>query len=71
MSWKTVNRILGQAGIDPAFRQRLQDDPLAALEDEGIQLTSEEQEAFLKFHALPFPQFCQRLLEALAPEEQD
>jgi hypothetical protein len=71
MSWKTVNRILGQAAIDLHFRQRLQDDPLVALEAEGLQLTSEEQVVFLKFHALPFPQFCQHLLETLAPEEQD
>lgn len=68
MSWKTINRILGQAAIDPAFRQHLQADPLAALAAEGIELTPEEQEAFTRFAALPFPTFCQRLLDELSPE---
>jgi hypothetical protein len=69
MSWKTVNRILGQAAIDPAFRQRLQENPLTALEEQGFKLTPEEQEAFTEFRSLPFSQLCQRLLEKLAPEE--
>lgn len=71
MSWKTINRILGQAAIDADFRQQLQADPLAALEAleaEGIELTPEEQEAFTRFAALPFPTFCQRLLDELSPE---
>jgi hypothetical protein len=71
MSWKTVNRILGQAAIDPAFHQSLQEDPLAALEAEGYQLTPEEQKAFSAYRSLPFPEFCQRLLEELAPDEHD
>jgi hypothetical protein len=68
MSWKTVNRILGQATIDLDFRQRLQADPLATLAAEGFELASEEQEAFARFASLPFPAFCQHLLEELAPE---
>lgn len=68
MSWKTINRILDQAAIDPDFRQSLQAGPQAALEVEGIALTPEEQEAFIRFAALPFPTFCQRLLDELSPE---
>jgi hypothetical protein len=41
--------------------------PLAALAAEGFELTREEQEAFTKFAALPFPEFCQRLLDELGP----
>ena len=69
MSWKTVNRILGQAAIDQDFCKRLQEDPLAALAAEDFELTPEELEAFTRFAALPFPEFCQRLLEELAPDE--
>jgi hypothetical protein len=69
MSWKTINRILGLASINPVFRQQLQKDPLTALEIEGFELTSEEQEAFGKFYSLPVSQFCQRLLEELTPNE--
>jgi hypothetical protein len=68
MSWQTINHILGQAAIDPDFRQRLQEDPLTALAAEGFELTSEEQEAFTRLAALPFPEFCQRLLEELGPD---
>jgi len=70
MSWKTVNRILGQAAIDPDFRQRLQEDALAALAIEGFELTPEEQLAFASFGSLPFPQFCERLLAELGPDAQ-
>jgi hypothetical protein len=68
MSWQTINRVLGQAAIDPVFRQRLQEDPLAALAAEGFELIPEEQEAFTRFAALPFPEFCQRLLDELGPD---
>ena len=68
MSWKTVNRILGQAAIDPEFRQRLQEDPLAALEAQGFELTPVEQEVFTRFSSLPFPEFCQRLLDELGKD---
>lgn len=69
MSRKTINRIFGLASIDPAFRQQLQKDPLAALATEGFELTSEEREAFGKFCSLPVSQFCQRVLEELSPDE--
>ena len=69
MSWKTINQILGLASINRGFRQQLQQDPMAALEAEGFELTLEEQEAFAKFYSLPVSQFCQRLLEELVPEE--
>lgn len=68
MSWKTINCILGQAAIDPDFRQRLQEDTLAALAAEGFELTPEEQEAFTSFGSLPFSQLCERLLAELGPD---
>jgi hypothetical protein len=67
MSWQTVNRILGRAAIDPAFRQHLEEDPLATLAAEDFDLTSEELETFARLAALPFPEFCQRLLDELGP----
>ena len=68
MSWRTINRILGQAAIDSAFRQRLLEDPPTALAAEGFELTPEEQEALTRFSALPFPEFCRRLLDELGPD---
>ena len=65
MSWQTINRILGQAAIDPVFRQRLQEDPLGALAAEGFELTPE---AFTRLAALPFREFCQRLLDELGKD---
>ncbi len=43
MSWETINCILGLAAIDPAFRQWLQQNSLAALEAQGFELASIEQ----------------------------
>ena len=68
MSWQTINHILGQAAIDPVFRQRLQEDPLGALAAEGFELTPEEQEAFTRLAALPFREFCQRLVDELGKD---
>jgi len=69
MSWKTINRILGRAGIDAKFWADLQRDPCETLTTEGYELTSEELEAFSEYVHLPFSVFCQRLLEMLAPGE--
>ena len=69
MSWKTINRILGRASIDPEFWQALQQTPLTTIEAEGFELSSEEQAAFTEFASLQFPELCQRLLEKLAPDE--
>ncbi len=69
MSWKIINRILGLASINPAFRQQLQQDPRTALEAQGFELAPEELEAFSTFASLPFSQFCQRLSEELTPDE--
>jgi hypothetical protein len=71
MSWRTVNQILGLASIDPKFRQILQDDPLSATEVLGFELTPEEQEVFRTCASLSFAEFCQQLLEQLAPCQQD
>jgi len=70
MSWQTINHILGWAAIDPTFRQRLQQDPLAVLESQGMTLTAEELDVFKKFASCPFPEFCQHLLEELGPEKK-
>jgi len=71
MSWKTINQILGLASIDPEFRQILQVDPVSAVEARGFDLTGEEQEVFKELSPLHFPEFCQRLLERLAPYQPD
>lgn len=69
ISWKTINQIIGLPTINPAFRQQLQEDPLAALEEQGVTLTPEELAVFKSFASLPFAQFCERLSEEFAPEE--
>ncbi|HEU5379585.1 MAG TPA: Os1348 family NHLP clan protein [Ktedonobacteraceae bacterium] len=69
MSWKTINRIIGLASINPIFREQLQQDPQAALETEGFKLTQTEMEMVRSVASLPFTQFCQCLQERLAPEE--
>jgi|GEM_PF-1368223 hypothetical protein len=46
MSWKTLNQILGLAGIDEGFWQDLQKDPVAAIEARGFALHPDER-AFL------------------------
>lgn len=69
MPWKTINRILSRAAIDPEFWQALRQNPLEALKAEGYELKPEELAAFSEFRYLPFPTFCQRLLDELAPEE--
>lgn len=69
MSWKTINRIIGLATINPSFRQQLQQDPLAALKAQGFTLTPEELAVFSKYASLPFTQLCQRLEEELASDE--
>jgi hypothetical protein len=69
VSWKTINRILGRACIDHVFWQALQLDPQATLKAEGFELTPEEEVAFEEFAQLPFSEFCQHLLEVLAPDK--
>lgn len=69
VSWKTINRILGRACIDHAFWQALQSDLQVTLDAENFELTPEEEEAFKEFAHLPFADFCQHLLEKLAPDK--
>jgi hypothetical protein len=69
MSWKIINQVIGLASINLAFRQALQQNPEAALREEGIELTPEELDTFRNFASLPFQLFCQRLEETLAPNE--
>ena len=69
MSWKIVNQIIGLASIDLNFQKKLQQDPEAALAAQGIDLPPEELEVLRQCATLPFPQFCQRLQEIMAPDE--
>jgi hypothetical protein len=69
MSWKTINSILGRASIDPGFWRAFQQNPLATLERENIELTTEEQEIFIKLAHLPFQEFCKQILAELGPNE--
>lgn len=71
MSWKTVNRILGFASINPTFQQQLRQNPQAAIEAYGFELPPEELEVLCTFASLPFPQFCERLAARLAPDERE
>jgi hypothetical protein len=71
MSRKMINRILGLASINSTFRQQLQQNPLAALEARDFELTPDELEAFKTFASLPFPQFCEHLLEEFALDESN
>lgn len=68
MSWKAVNQILGLASINPVFKQQLQQEPLAAIELHGFELTPVELEVFKRFASLPFPQLCEHLVHELAPD---
>lgn len=68
MTWKTVNQIIGLASINRAFRQQLQQDPVAALESRGFELAPEELDVLIRSCSLPFPQLCQYLQETLDPE---
>jgi hypothetical protein len=71
MSRKMINQIIGLAAIDPAFWQALQERPMETLEARGFQLTAEERAIFLKITALPFPEFCQSLLELLERQQDE
>ncbi|GCE15610.1 Os1348 family NHLP clan protein [Tengunoibacter tsumagoiensis] len=70
MSWEILNRILGQASIDPLFRQAIQQNPLQTLQNEGLELTPDEQRFFIDIAPLPFPEFCHRLSKKLTLDEQ-
>lgn len=71
MSWKTINEVLALASLDPMFREALQRDPVAAAEAQGFELTCEEREVFQEFASLSLVEFCQGLLERLAPSPPD
>ncbi len=66
MSWKTINEIIALASLDPAFREALQRDPVAAVLAQGFELTSEEQNVFQAFASRTLVEFCQGVLERLA-----
>lgn len=68
MSWKTLNRILGLAATDQHFWQALQEDPVAAIQSQGFELTPEEQAIVSRGAVETLPEFSQYLLDSLAPD---
>jgi hypothetical protein len=70
VSWKTINQILGLACIDPEFWQALQKDPVTTIRAQGFELTTHEQKVVAEAASLNLPEFCQHLLERLAPDYQ-
>lgn len=69
MSWKTINRILGLAAIDQHFWQALQEDPVAAIQSQGFELTLEEQAIVRRGTVETLTAFSQYLLDSL-PQTQ-
>ena len=65
MSWKTINRILGLAAVDQGFWQALQQEPLAAIQAYGFELTAEEKEVFRTISTSDLSEFSQYLLDQL------
>lgn len=70
VSWKTINQILGLACVDSEFWQALQQDPVTTIKAQGFELTVQEQEVVAEAASLNLPEFCQHLLERLAPDAQ-
>lgn len=65
MSWKTINKIIGLASLDPVFRETLLHDPVAAIEAQGFELTCEERKMLQACASLTLVEFCQHILERL------
>lgn len=66
MSWKTINKIIGLASLDPGFRETLLHDPVAAIESQGFELTCEERKELQACASRTLVEFCQNVLERLA-----
>jgi len=71
MSWEIVNQILGLAVIDKKFAQELLQDPLAAVQRRGFQLTPEEQRVFSTISAQSLHEFVQHLIQELKQGQPD
>jgi len=70
MSWKTINELLGRAMIDAHFARRLLADPLRAAQEDGFDLTPEEQAIFQDIKARDLAELSQMLLARLKQKEQ-
>lgn len=66
MSWKTINKIISLASLDPVFCETLLRDPISAIETQGFELTCEERKALQACTSLTLVEFCQRVLERLS-----
>ncbi|HLG64417.1 MAG TPA: Os1348 family NHLP clan protein [Ktedonosporobacter sp.] len=67
MSWNSINELIGLALIDSDFCQELLDDPVAAAQKRGVELTSQEQDVLSKIHVDDIFEFSQIVLDKLAP----
>ncbi len=70
MSWKSINQIIALACVDQEFWQALREDPLAAIQHQGFDLTVEEQVAFRKIAVTTISEFCQCLMEEFPQDGQ-
>ncbi|HEU5226713.1 MAG TPA: Os1348 family NHLP clan protein [Ktedonobacteraceae bacterium] len=71
MSWEIINQILGLASIDKKFAQELLEEPLAAVQRRGFQLTPEEQQVFGTISAHSLHEFVRRLIQELKQDQPD
>lgn len=70
MSWKTLNKILTQAMIDPQFADKLLANPLEAICESGFEISHEEEQILRDAKAKDISELSQLLLVRLGPEEQ-
>lgn len=71
MSWKAINQLLALACIDQEFWQALQKDPLVAIQQQGFDLTSEEQAVIGRITVTSISEFCQCLIDELSLDKHD
>jgi len=67
MSWNSINELIGLALIDSDFCQELLDNPVAAAQTRGVELTSQEQDVLSKIHVDDIFEFSKIVLDKLAP----
>ncbi|HLZ55503.1 MAG TPA: Os1348 family NHLP clan protein [Ktedonosporobacter sp.] len=71
MSLADIHKLIGLATIDPEFCQELLEDPLAAIQTQGFDLTSAEQEALSTITAHDLSEFSRIVLDRLdSPQEE-
>lgn len=70
MSWNSINEMIGLALIDPDFCQELLDNPVAAAQTRGVDLTPKELDVLSKIHVDNIFEFSQIVLDKLAPDRR-